>query len=52
MRILVGILTGPTVVWLFREDMMLETSLQSVGELKKELLFVGGRKPKTVFLNI
>ena len=46
---LVGILFGPTDLRLFREEMMLETSLQSVGEIKKESLFIGGRKSKNCF---
>lgn len=45
--ILVGILFGPTVLQLFREDMILETSSQSVGE-KTESIFVGGRNKRTV----
>ena len=41
LRMLVGILFGPTDLRLFRKEMMLETSLQS--------LFVGGRKSKNCF---
>ena len=47
LRILLEILFGPTVFWLFREEMMLETSLQSVGEIKSESVFAGGRKSKS-----
>ena len=46
LRILVEILFGPTVLWLFREDMSLETSLQSVGEVKNESIFVRGANRK------
>ena len=47
LRILLGILFGPTVLWLFKEVMMLDTSLQSVGEIKNESLSAGGRKSKS-----
>ena len=49
LRMLVGILFGPTDLRLFREEMMLETSLQSVGETKNESLFICGRKSKNCF---
>ena len=41
---LVGILFSPTVLWLFREKMMSEISLQSVSEIKNESLFAEVRK--------
>ena len=50
LRISVGILFGSTVLWLFREEMMLKPSLKAVGEIKNESLFLGGRKSKNCFL--
>ena len=50
LRILVGKLFGPTVLWLFREEIMLESPLETVGEVKSETLFVGGRKFRKVLL--
>ena len=44
------LLFDPTVLWLFREEMMLETSWQSVVEIKNESLFVSGRNSKNFFL--
>ena len=58
LNILVRILFRLTALWLFREEMMLETSLQSVGEIKHEseenhYLLVGrSRKTVVIFLNL
>ena len=45
---LMKIIFGPTVLWLFSEE-MLETSLQSVGDIKYESLSAGGKKSKNCF---
>ena len=49
LRTLVEMLVGPAVLWLFMEEMMFETSLQSFAKIKSESLFVGGKKPKSCF---
>ena len=46
---LMKILFGPTVLWLFSEEIMWETSLQSVGDIKYESLSAGGKKSKNCF---
>ena len=55
LSVLVGILFRPTVLWLFREEIMLETSLQSVGEIKHESeenhYSLVGRSRKTVVVS-
>ena len=38
-----GILFGPTDLWLFRKEIMLEILLQSIDEIKNESVFVSGR---------
>ena len=50
LRTLAGILFGLTVLW-FREEIMLETSLQSVGEVQKWItkLLVGGSQENCFF---
>ena len=52
LRIWVGILFDPTVLWLLREEIMLKISLQSVSDIKNESLFIDERKSTNCFLNI
>ena len=51
LRTLVGtILFSPTALWTSREEVMLETSVVSVGEIKDESIFIEGRNSKNFFL--
>ena len=42
-RILIRILLGPSLFFLFKEEIMLEISVLSVGVIKNESIFRGGR---------
>ena len=41
-----GILFGPIALWISREGMMSETSVELVGVIKNESIFIPGKKPK------
>ena len=45
-RILVRLLFGPTALWIPCKEIMSETSIKSVGLIKYEPIFAGGRKSK------
>ena len=52
MRISVGMLFGHTTLWIIREEMISEIQLQSVDEIKNDLISVGGEHQRKNILSI